>query len=214
MNKFCFARTRRSWRLLSFMLAVFIFAETQPAVPDTAQSLSGRLLVASPSMKDPGFAKTVILMVRHNADGAFGLIVNRATAVAPAAKLLQFIIGAEKDSEDSAGGRQVRVHYGGPVQPRRWFFLHSNDYTDARTNIITEQVSLTSHPDILRALAKDKGPAMGFLALGYAGWGPGQLESEMARKDWITVAPDGALILDDDMATKWRRALDKRGVDL
>ncbi len=182
-----------------------------PADEPTQPYLTGQLLVAAPGLRDPNFAKSVVLMVHHDQDGAFGLIVNRPTTVAPASKLLQLITGkkAEQDSD-----RNVRVHYGGPVQKTRWFFIHSSDYESKQTKRVANGVSLTNHPDILRALVKGEGPAKGFLTLGYAGWGPGQLESEIARDDWVSIAPKAALVLDEDKADVWHRAFEMRGVDL
>ncbi len=179
--------------------------------PSTSGKLQGRLLVAAPGMRDPRFVKTVIFLVHHDDSGAMGLIVNRPIRVEPASRLLARMTGKEQSVD---GGRDVRIQYGGPVQPSRGFFVHSNDYAGNGTVAVTGQVSLTSSHDILRALSEGKGPARGFLAMGYAGWGPGQLENEIRRKDWVTVLPDNRLVFDDDMRSKWRRATDKRGVDL
>ncbi len=178
-----------------------------PAVSKSA----GRLLVASPRMRDPRFAETVIFLVRHDERGAQGLIVNRLIAVEPAAKILELVIGKNPLGD---GGRAVRIQYGGPVRTRQWTFVHSNDYAGKGTTAITGRVSITSNPEILLALAKGEGPAKGFFAIGYAGWGPGQLENEIRRKDWVTIPPDDALVLDDDLPSKWRRAMEKQTVDL
>lgn len=197
------------------MLAVGVAqaAKTDTARPEPATSgkLAGRLLVAAPHMPDPRFAKTVILLVRHNDQGAMGLIVNRRIAVEPASTLVDRLIGKGRAAE---GGRKVPIHYGGPVQLSRGMFLHSSDYAGAATVKVTDRVSLTRSHDILLDLAKGRGPSKGFLAMGYAGWGPGQLEEEMRRKDWITVSPDSRLVFDDQMESKWRRAMDKLGIDL
>ncbi len=179
--------------------------------PSTSRVLGGWLLVAAPSMRDPRFVKTVIFLVHHDEQGAMGLIVNRPIRVEPASKVLERMVGKDQSVD---GGRDVRIHYGGPVQPLQGFFIHSNDYAGNGTVAVTSQVSLTSSHDILRALAKGKGPRKGFLAMGYAGWGPGQLENEIRRKDWVTVSPDDRLVFDDDMKSKWQRAIHKRGVDL
>ncbi len=179
--------------------------------PTTSGKLVGRLLVATPRMRDPRFAKTVIFLVHHDDRGAMGLIVNRPIAVELASKLLERMVGKDQSFDD---GREVRIHYGGPVRPSQGIFLHSNDYSGNGTVTVTDQVSLTSNHDILRAMAKGKGPTKGFLAMGYAGWGPGQLENEILREDWVTVLPDDRLVFDDDMQSKWQRAMDKRSVDL
>ena len=178
-----------------------------PAFP----SLKGRLLVAAPGMPDPRFAETVIIMVQHDADGALGLIVNRPIGAEPAGRLLRRLAGLDPGNE---GGPVVRIHFGGPVEPLQGFFLHTPDYRLNDTVAVTDQVSVTSDLGILRDLAVGKGPERGFLALGYAGWSPGQLENELRRKDWVTVESDKALVFDNDMASRWQRAMDKRGVDL
>ena len=173
--------------------------------------LAGWLLVAAPGMPDPRFAGTVVFMLRHSEDGAMGLIVNRPIAVEPASKVLERILG---ETEPDEPGRDVRIQYGGPVEPTRGFFMHSGDYSGDRTVAVTDRVSLTSSPDVLRALARGKGPAKGFLAMGYAGWGPGQLEREIRRNDWVSVYPDDGIVFDEDVESKWRRAMDRRGADL
>ncbi len=181
--------------------------------PDAAQArnLTGWLLVATTRLRDPRFSRSVIFLAHHDDEGAFGLIVNRPISVQPAAKVLREMLG--EDALDGAD-REIRVQYGGPVQQTHWNFLHSSDYTGSGTMVITGKVSLTRNRDILRALAVGKGPAKGFLAIGYAGWGPGQLESEIKRGSWETVRPDDGIVFDEDMGTKWQRAMDKRGVDL
>lgn len=183
---------------------------TKPGL-STSGKLAGWMLVATPRMRDPRFAQTVIFLAHHDEKGAMGLIVNRPISVQTAATLVQRLLG---EDEPSGGGRKIRVHYGGPVQHGYWNFIHSNDYADGDTTVVTDRVSLTSNRDILHALAKGNGPAKGFLTIGYAGWGAGQLEQEIRRKDWVTVQPDDGIVFDDDMRTKWRRAMDKRGAEL
>ena len=173
--------------------------------------LAGQLLVAAPSMPDPRFAKTVIFMVRHDQNGAMGLVVNRVLGVGSAARLLE---GAGIGAKGIGGNAKVRVHYGGPVAPGRGFVLHSGEYAEDNTVAVTDKVSMTSAVKVLTAIAKGKGPNQGFLAVGYAGWAPGQLEGEIARKDWVVVPSDDRLVFDADMATKWRRAMDRHGIEL
>ena len=186
---------------------------TESAKPtqSAAGRLAGWLLVAAPGMPDPRFARTVIFMLQHNDGGALGLIVNRPIAVEPASKVLKRLDGKDRSIE---AGRRVRIHYGGPVQPARGFFVHSSDYAGTGTVAVTGRVSVTGPLVILRALAGGKGPTKGFLALGYAGWAPGQLENEIRRKDWVTVPPDHRLVFDGDKPSAWKRALDRRGTDL
>jgi putative transcriptional regulator len=176
-----------------------------------ANSLAGQLLVAAPGMPDPRFAKTVIFMVHHGSNGAMGLVVNRVLGVDSAARLLEGEGVGVKDIDRDA---KVRVHYGGPVQPRRGFVLHTGDYAERSTVAVTDRVSMTAAPKILRAIANGKGPDKKILAVGYAGWGAGQLEGEIARKDWVVVPSDDRLVFDSDMASKWRRAMDRHGVEL
>ncbi len=179
-----------------------------PALPG---KLTGRLLVASPKMPDPRFAKTVILIVRHDDHGAMGFVINRPIGTGPAAKLLRRL---KRDSGDIAGDGRIRLHYGGPVQPARGFVLHSSDYARDGTVIVTDDVSMTANYEILRAIATGNGPRQGFMAMGFAGWSAGQLEREIGSRDWVTVATDRKLVFDLDMPSKWRRALAKQGIDL
>ena len=176
-----------------------------------SNSLVGQLLVAAPGMSDPRFSKTVIFLVRHDRNGAMGLVVNRFLGVGSAAELLE---GAGIDAEGVGGDAKVRVHYGGPVAPDRGFVLHSGDYAEEGTLEVTNRVSMTAAAQILHAIAKGKGPTRGFLAVGYAGWSSGQLESELARKDWLVVPSDDRLVFDTDIATKWRRAIGRHGIEL
>ncbi len=176
-----------------------------------SNSLAGQLLVAAPSMPDPRFARTVIFLVRHDRHGAMGLVVNRVIGIGSAARLLE---DAGIDVEGMDGDAKIRVHYGGPVEPRRGFVLHSGDYAEEGTLEVTSRVSITAAAPILHAIAKGKGPNRSFLAVGYAGWSSGQLESELARMDWLVVPSDDRLVFDTDTATKWRRAMGRHGIEL
>ena len=171
--------------------------------------LTGKLLVASESMGDPRFARTVIYIVSHGADGAMGLVVNRALGVAPVAVVLDGF--GVTDGEVSG---EVRVHYGGPVERDRGFVLHSTDVLGKGTVAVSGEVALSADVEILRAIAKGEGPRRSLFALGYAGWAPGQLEAEIARDDWFWIPPDLNLVFGGDIETKWDRAFDKRGIDL
>lgn len=164
-------------------------------------SLTGRLLVAKPEMADPRFRETVVYMVRHDPRGAMGLVVNRPLGEAPLAQLLrQFGL----ESEGVAGS--IRFHWGGPVEGKRGFVLHTRDYAGHGTLAVDETMALTDRPEIFRALADGTGPSRSLFTLGYAGWAPGQLEREMERGDWISVTTDPALVFDEDAAGKWQRA--------
>ncbi|MEX2450745.1 MAG: YqgE/AlgH family protein [Rhodospirillales bacterium] len=171
-------------------------------------SLSGQLLVAMPGMPDPRFAKTVIYMCAHNADGAMGLVVNRAIDSLTFPDLLE-----QLGIDTAHVSQQIRVLFGGPVESGRGFVLHSSDYRQDGTMSVDEKVALTATVDILKAIAGGTGPHQSLLALGYAGWGPGQLDGEMKANGWLNVAADESLVFDGGLDTKWERALKKIGID-
>lgn len=169
--------------------------------------LTGQLLVAMPSMLDPRFEKTVILMCSHGPEGAMGIVVNRLfTEVSLSGLLEQFDMALVSSVADRA------IHYGGPVDPVRGFVLHTADYDSAGTTVLSPAIRVTATVEILQALSGGEGPARALVALGYAGWGPGQLEAEIQDNGWLTVAPDEAIVFDDANETKWDRALAKLGV--
>jgi putative transcriptional regulator len=171
-------------------------------------SLAGQLLIAMPGMPDPRFAKSVIYMCAHNADGAMGLVVNRAFESLTFPHLLEQLgIDPREAASDSI------VLSGGPVETGRGFVLHSPDYLRDGTLIVTEGIALTASIDILKAIAAGSGPRRHLLALGYAGWGAGQLDSEIKANGWLTVAADEGLVFDFDLDSKWQRAMAKIGVD-
>jgi putative transcriptional regulator len=180
-------------------------AEPRGAAP----SLAGQLLVATAEMPDPRFARTVIYMVRHDADGAQGLVVNRLLREVPLARLLE-----SAGIEEKAAHGMVRLHAGGPVDALRLFVLHTDDYATDTTLRVGNGIALTWEPDILHAIGQGRGPRRVLLALGYAGWAPGQLEAEMKRGSWARATPDEALIFDDDADSKWDRAMARRKIDL
>ena len=171
--------------------------------------LTGQLLVARPEMNDPRFSGTVIYMVRHDANGALGLIVNRPFEEIPIALLLRRL-GLE---HEGAGG-SILVHYGGPVDPGRVFVLHTTDYRGEGTQVIADGIALSGNPGILRAIGAGTGPRRALLFLSYSGWAPGQLEREIEAGGWIVARADPALVFDDDHETKWERAMGRRGIDL
>ena len=171
--------------------------------------LTGQLLVATAKMGDPRFARTVIYIVSHGADGAMGLVLNRELGVAPVSVLLEGFGVA-----DSGVPGDIRVHYGGPVERDRGFVLHSSDMLGEGTVAVNGEVALSADVDILLSIAAGEGPRRSLFALGYAGWAPGQLEDEIAREDWFSVPGDESLIFDDDLDTKWDRALRRREVEL
>ncbi len=177
--------------------------------PTTGTYFEGQMLLAMPAMTDPRFERAVIYMCAHNDEGAMGLVVNKTLDSIDFRELL-----GQLDIPAGDSVRDMTVHFGGPVENQRGFVLHSGEYRHDETLMITDQVGLTATLDILRALARGDGPEKSILALGYAGWGPGQLESEFHDNAWLSVPYDDALMFEVDAADKWERAFNSIGVDL
>ena len=184
--------------------------EPMPGVQLDQESVAGRLLVATPELEDPNFDHTIVYMVEHDGGGANGLVLNRVLGSGPVAELLEGL-GIEGEVDPAA---EIEVHYGGPVESGRGFVLHSPDYSGESTIVLSDLVALTTSLDVLRAIAAGNGPKRSLFALGYAGWAPGQLEAEIAVGAWVIVEADEALLFDDQLDSKWQRALDRRGIDL
>jgi putative transcriptional regulator len=185
--------------------------------PPPPTSLEGQFLIAMPSLREGPFARSVVYMCAHREDGAMGLIINqRADEIDFAELLTQLdVVPAEPAIRLPARAKAVRVVRGGPVETGRGFVLHSADYGSTDSTVkIAEDVCLTATIDILRAIAKGTGPAHAVLALGYAGWSSGQLESEILANGWLTCPADSELIFDADDGSKYDRALAKLGVNL
>jgi putative transcriptional regulator len=182
-----------------------------PAPAETSEraSLAGQLLIASPSMADPRFYQAVVLIVRHDQKGALGIVVNRPLADRSLADLL----GALGDKGTAAAG-SVRIFAGGPVQPEIGFVVHSADYHRSDTIDIDGRVAMTSSREILRDIGNNQGPAKSLVAFGYAGWGPGQLEGELARHFWFMTPQDAKLVFDQDRDKVWDDAMKRRTQDL
>ena len=193
---------------------VALFAATMmcvAAAPDHSDSgsLAGQLLVAAPAIGDPRFAHTVILMVKHDKAGAFGIIINRPVGERSISELL------EATGDNAAGiAGSVRVFAGGPVQPELGFVVHSAEYRRSETIDVDGRVAMTASREILRDIGQHQGPEKSLFALGYAGWGPGQLENEMARHDWFTTPEEPKLLFDDDRGSLWDEAMARRTRDL
>ena len=196
--------------ILAVAATILLFAQAAAATAATAPgSLAGWFLVAAPDMPDPRFAGTVIYMIRHGPDGAMGFVINRVLAEDWAENIL------DPDSAPAErAGRKIAVHYGGPVGATEGFILHSDDFSSGNSVRVTDRVWLSADPDVLREMARREGPPRGLFILGYSGWAPGQLESELARDDWAVAPGDTDLLFDPDLANKWRRAWDNRGVRL
>jgi putative transcriptional regulator len=183
--------------------------EAPKQVPPPSTSFAGQLLIAAPSMGDPRFFQTVVLMARHDKNGAFGIVINRPVGERPLASLLESL--GEKDAGVEGN---VRIFAGGPVQRDLGFVVHSADYRRPGTIDIDGHVAVTSNRDILRDIARKQGPKKSLIAFGYAGWGPGQLEGELALRAWFTAAEDVRLIFDEDRDKVWDEAMKRRTQDL
>jgi putative transcriptional regulator len=172
-------------------------------------SLSGQLLVAMPQMADPRFARSVVYLCAHSADGAMGLVVNRLIDSLSLNSLLEQI-----GVEQAAGAGDMPIHFGGPVESSRGFVLHTTDYMQDSTLVIEDQIALTATIDVLKAIARGEGPRRKVLALGYAGWAPGQLDAEIQANGWLLVPADLDLVFGLENEVKWQRAIAKLGIDL
>ena len=184
--------------------------------PSQPGYLDGQLLLAMPGMTDGRFSRSVIYVCAHSPDGAMGIVVNQpAKKVSFSELLVQLeVIAPEEAIRLPAQAGIVPVVKGGPVETGRGFVLHSADYfVDNSTLEIDDGISLTATVDILRAIARGKGPHRAMLALGYAGWSPGQLETEIQHNGWLNCPADEGLIFDRLLDTKYDRALRKIGVD-
>ncbi len=166
------------------------------------------MLIAMPAMADQRFALSVIYLCAHTDDGAMGIVVNRPLASPSFADLLQ-----QLHVDPVPPARSIRLCQGGPVDHARGFVLHTADWTGDGSLRVDDQMALTASLDILKAIAAGGGPKQGMLALGYAGWGPGQLDQEIVQNTWLSAPADPALLFDDDHDTKWRRALARLRID-
>jgi putative transcriptional regulator len=184
--------------------------------PAGSDGLEGQMLIAMPTIGDQRFARSLIYLCAHSADGAMGIIVNRRSRSLKFTELLVQLEVIEEEDAIRLPPRlgKVQVLRGGPVETGRGFVLHSPDYhATSATLAIDQDISLTATVDILRAMAQGEGPRRAVLALGYAGWASGQLEQEIQQNGWLTCAADESLVFDEDHASKYDRALRKLGID-
>ena len=182
----------------------------------TPASLEGQMLIAMPGLRDGPFARSVVYLCAHREDGAMGIIVNQRSPSITFADLLVQLDVVKQDEAIRLPARAgaVRVLRGGPVEQGRGFVLHSSDFLVGESTItVGEGICLTATLDILRAIAKGEGPQKAVLALGYAGWSSGQLESEMMANGWLNCPTDPDIVFDSDFDAKYDRALSKIGVD-
>ena len=183
-------------------------ARSKPSTQTTSGFLTGQVLIAMPAMADPRFTQSVIYLCAHTADGAMGLIVNRPVVKPTFEDLLKQLNVAPHPP-----ARQVRLCAGGPVENARGFVLHTADWTGEGSLRVNDELALTASLDVLQILAGGGGPRECVLALGYAGWGPGQLDREIQQNTWLSGPADEPLLFDAHHDTKWRRALGKLNVD-
>ena len=193
-------------RLLRALGLIAFLAAGAAAGAVQAASLTGKVLVAGEGMPDPRFQETVIYLVDHDANGAFGLVVNKPSAIGPIAALLDEL-GIEADEYGLDVQGSVTLHYGGPVEPDRGFVLHSADYEVDGTQQVSSGIALTVSSEVLVDIALGQGPRRSLIIFGYSGWGPSQLEGELARGDWTVTDADPDLVLGTDHESKWRRSL-------
>ncbi|MGR3462208.1 MAG: YqgE/AlgH family protein [Roseovarius sp.] len=179
-----------------------------PIPPPAPIDLTGKILIAMPGMGDPRFAHSVVYLCAHSAEGAMGLIVNKPAQDLKMCDLLEHLSitpGPEM--------RDMPVHFGGPVEHGRGFVLHDDGYrSDIATLNVAEGFGMTATLDILEDIAQGRGPEHAILALGYAGWGPEQLESELAENGWLTCDADTGLVFDSVDTDKWETALTRLGI--
>ncbi len=172
-------------------------------------SVAGQLLVAAPNIGDPRFARAVILVIAHDKDGAFGVTINRPVGLHPMGELLDAV--GQKHGRVSG---EVPIFAGGPIQEQIGFILHSSDYHDQATKPVGRGVALTSSAEILRDMARGKGPKKSLIAFGYAGWLPGQLEAEIDKHAWVVTPLDPKLIFDTAADKLWDLAWARRTLSL
>jgi putative transcriptional regulator len=194
---------------LTVPAALFGAAPSATDDPPQGRFLKGQFLVATSDMRDPRFHETVILMVRHTKDGAMGLVINRPAGDQRLSRILQDL----GDDGGSATG-SVPIYIGGPVQPELGFILHTTDYRRVGIIDVTGDIAVTATKEIVRDIAAGAGPKKFMLIFGYAGWGPGQLEGELARGSWYTAPLDLSLVFDLDRDRVWERAVERRTRDL
>ena len=172
--------------------------------------LTGKLLIAMPEIGDPRFEHAVVLICEHSSEGTMGVIINK-----PAEELSLTDVAEQLELSPPVPEASQQVHFGGPVEMGRGFVLHSAEYVSGlSSHLVLEGVRLSGSLDVLEDIAQGRGPLRAILALGYAGWGAGQLESEILSNGWLTVEADAELVFSDgNDKAKWSRALGKLGIN-
>ena len=170
--------------------------------------LEGKLLIALPGMEDERFAQTVIYMCAHSSKGAMGIVINKPIPGLSFSELMK-----QLEIETTTLTSEYPILYGGPVETGRGFVLHSGEYDSSESTLpVSEDISLTATLDILRAIAEGRGPQQALFALGYAGWAPGQIETEFQRNGWLHCEADTSLVFGVHPDAKWRAALQRMGI--
>lgn len=203
-------RLARYLVLILFAVPATLFAapSEQTGAP-SPPSLKGRFLVAAPTMRDPRFERAVILMVWHDRDGAFGIVVNRPLGDKPLVDIL-----AAFGKKDVAASGNAPIFLGGPVQPEVSFVVHGTDYRRPDTRDIDASLAVTPTDEVVEDIARNQGPARSLIAFGYAGWAPGQLENELSRNVWYTAPAEPDIVFENDRDKIWERAAARRIQDL
>jgi putative transcriptional regulator len=177
--------------------------------------LDDQFLIAMPGMKDDRFARTVIYICAHSEEGAMGLIINQAQDMRFPDLLVQLgLIDERAAIKLPSAARDIIIRHGGPVDRSRGFVLHSDDYMVESSMPVSDEICLTATIDILRAISAGRGPSRALMALGYAGWGSGQLENEIAENGWLTCPATPDMLFDSDIERKYDRILASIGIDL
>jgi len=200
----------RHLALLSFFLSAAM-SVTVASLPgaEAAEFTAGQLLVATPEMSDPRFAEAVIYMVKHNTEGAMGLVINRPLAKGPVKDLLR---GFGIEDQEAKG--DIIIHYGGPVNASAGFVLHSDDVMLDDSERVRDDIAMTVNAKLIEAIAHGKGPRQSLVVFGYAGWAPGQLEGEIEAGAWHVVPADKTLVFGKEADKKWQQAMDRRRISL
>jgi putative transcriptional regulator len=180
----------------------------EPLAPAAGEFLTGQLLIAMPTLEDPRFAQSVIYVCAHTPEGAMGLVLNRPLERPRFDDLLR-----QLEVAPVPPARRINLCSGGPMDNARGFVLHTADWTGEGSLRVSDELALTASLDVLKAIAEGHGPREGLLALGYAGWGPGQLDAEIQQNAWLSVPADETIVFDEEHETKWRRALAKLHID-
>ncbi len=175
---------------------------------DTDGYLTGHILIAMPGMSDTRFHRSVVYVCAHNEEGAMGLVVNKLIDSLTFDELL-----LQLGVENPKPGQKIDVHFGGPVESGRGFVLHSAEYQQDSTLQVDERIAMTATLDILRDIAAGEGPKQHLFALGYAGWGPGQLDSELQANGWLTADANESLVFSAELSDKWNAAIKALGID-